>query len=167
MKLDILIVDIALLTLVFLPYFLLIFLNKVEEKSLKKRFLNKVSQYNLEIVECDTWNSNIIGLDKGKAKILFVQKIKTGFVTEFIDLKQVRTCCIIQDIQAVKINKHVSNILQKIDLQLVLHNGSIQTINLYNCEEAYSEDYEMKNAERWYRIINESLDHRPTVNSAA
>ena len=167
MKLDILIIDVALLALIFLPYFLLIFLNKVEGKSLKKRFFNQASQYNLKIVECDSWNSNIIGLDKEKSKILFVQKRRTGFVTEFIDLKQVRTCCILQDTQAVKIHKHVSNILQKIDLQLILHNGSLQIINLYNCEEAYSEDYEIKNAERWNRIINESLAHRPTVNSAA
>lgn len=167
MKLDILIVDIALLALIFSPYFLIIFLNRAEGKSLKKRFLNQASLYNLKIVECDTWNSNIIGLDKGKAKILFVQKRKTGFVTEIIDLKQVRTSCILQNTQSVKINKHVSNILQKIDLQLVLHNGSLQNINLYNCEETYSQDYEIKNAERWNRIINESLTHSPTVNSAA
>lgn len=167
MKLDILIVDFILVATVALPYLLFILLGQKEEVKLKNKFSEEAKKHELHLDEKDNWNNNIIGLDKEKAKVLLLQKRKTGIVTELIDLKQVRACSILEEIQTVKINKRTENILQKLDLQLSLHNGSFQIVNLYNCEETYSQDYELKHAERWNRTINACLVYRPTVNSAA
>lgn len=167
MKLDILIVDFILVAAVALPYLLFILLGQKEGVKLKNKFLEEAQKYELSFSEKDNWNNNIIGLDKEKAKILLLQKRKAGIVTEIIDLKQVRACSILEDVQTVKVNKRMENILQKIDLQLNLHDGSFQVINLYNCEETYSQEYELKHAERWNQTINASLVYRSIVNSAA
>lgn len=167
MKLDILIVDFILVTAVILPYLLFILIGRMEEAKLKNKFLEEAQKHGLRLEETDRWNNNILGIDKEKAKLLLLQKRKAGIVTELIDLKQVRTCSIHEDILPVKIQKRTENILQKLELQLILHNGTFKNLNLYNCEETYSQDYELKHAERWNRVINSLLVYRPTVNSAA
>lgn len=167
MKLDILIVDLALVAAVFLPYFLFIFIGRKEEGTLKTKFSEEAKKHQLCFKEKESWNNNIIGLDTEKSLILLVQKRKDGLATELINLRQIKACEIIEDLRAVKIDKRTENILQRLDLQLKLHNGSVQTVNLYNCEETYSQDYELKHAEKWNRIINELVVLRPTLNSAA
>ena len=167
MKLDILIVDFAMVAAVVVPYILFLLIGRREEGKLKKKFLEEAKKYNLRFVEKDKWSSNILGLDKEKAKILLFQKIRTDIVTELIDLKEVRGCEILQEVQAVKIDQRAENVLQRLDLQLRLHNGSVKIVNLFNCEETYTQDYEMKHAERWNRTINEFAVFRPTINSAA
>lgn len=167
MKLDILIVDFILVTAVILPYLLFILLGRREEARLKDKFLEESQKHGLHPVETDRWNNNIIGLDKENGKVLLVQKRRTGIVAELIDLKQVRACSIHEEIIPVKINRLNENILQKLELQLILHNGSFQSLCLYNCEETYFQDYELKHAERWNHSIKDALVSRTTVNSAA
>ena len=167
MKLDILIVDFAMVAAVFVPYLLFILIGQREERRLKNKFSEEVKKHHLKIEVKDNWNNNIIGLDKEKARILLVQKRKTAIVTELIDLREVRGCEILQEVQAVKIDQRAENVLQRLDLHLKLYNGSVQTVNLYNCEETYAQDYEMQHAEKWSRTINEIAALRPTVNSAA
>lgn len=167
MKLDIIIVDLILIAAVALPYILFILLGKKEEGGLKSKFFEEVKKNELHLQEKDKWNTNIVGLDKEKAKIIIVQKRKAGFVTELIDLRQVQACSILQETQTLKLNKRTANILQKIDLQFILFDGSIQIINLFNCEETFSQEYELVHAEKWNQIINKSLVNRPIVNSAA
>ena len=167
MKLDILIVDFALVAAVFLPYFLFILVSGKESGKLKNKFLEEAKKHQLTFYVKDRWNNNLVGLDKEKGKVLLVQKVKSGLTSEIIDLKQIRRCEILQEAQAVKIDQHKENVLQRLDLQLLLHNGTIKIVNLYNSEESYVQDYEMKHAERWNRTINEFAAFRPTINSAA
>lgn len=167
MKLDILIVDAALIALVFLPYVLFIILGRREERKLKNKFLEEALKSQLKIEESDSWNKTIIGLDKEKCKILLVQKRKTGIAVELIDLKNVRASEILQEVQAVKIDTGNQNILQRIDLQLKLYNNSTQIINLFNCEDSYSQDYEVKHAEKWSSKISALIRLRPPIISAA
>lgn len=167
MKLDIIIVDFALVALVFIPYFLFILLSGREKRKLEKKFLEEALKAQLEIEEKDAWNNTMIGLDIGKSKILFVQKRKTEIAIELIDLKKVRSCEIVQEVQTVKISKRDHNILKQINLQLMLNNNSSRNIIFYNCEETCSEDYEWKHAERWSRKINALTGLRSSLNSAA
>ncbi len=167
MKLDILIVDAALIALVFLPYVLFILIGRREERKLKNKFLEEAFKSQLKIDESDSWNKTFIGLDKEKYKILLVQKRKTGIAVERIDLKNVKECEVLQEVQTVKIDTCNQNILQRIDLQLKLFNNSVQNINFYNCEESYSQEYELIHAEKWNDKINSLTHFSPTINSAA
>ena len=148
-------------------HILFILVGKKEEVELRNKFFEEVQKNDLRLQEKDKWNTNFVGRDKEKARILFVQKRKAGFITELVDLKQVRACSILQEVQTLKVNKRTANILQRIDLKLILVNGSVQNINLFNCEETYSQEYELVHAEKWNKIINDNLEYRPTVNSAA
>ncbi|WP_156877180.1 hypothetical protein [Salinimicrobium terrae] len=167
MKLDILFVDFVLVAAVFLSYFLFILIGRKESGRLKNKFSEETKKHQLRFEEKDSWNNNIIGLDKEKNKILLVQKKRTELVSEIIDLKQVCTCEILQEVQTLKIEQRTETILQRLDLQLKLHNGTMQIVNLYNCEETYMQDYELKHAEKWNRTINALISLRPNLNSAA
>ncbi len=167
MKLDILIVDFAMLALVFVPYLIFILIGKREERNLKNTFLEEARKLRLRLDEKDKWNNNIIGLDKEKTTLLLVQKRRTGLLTEVIDLREVRACEVLQEVQTVRIEQRNEQILQKIDLQLKLYDGSFRIIKLYDCEETYTQDYELKHAEKWNNTINSFIAFRPTINSAA
>lgn len=167
MKFDIIIVNFAILAAVFAPYLLFILFGIKEKSLLKSKFSEEAQKHQLRFDEKDTWNNNMLGLDKEKAKILLVQKKRSEIATELIDLKQVRHCEILEKVQTVKIEQRKEDILQRVDLQLKLHNGSVQMVNLYDSEETYSQDYELKHAERWSRTINALVAFRPTLNSAA
>ncbi|MFD2516640.1 hypothetical protein [Salinimicrobium flavum] len=167
MKLDILIVDFALLVLVFIPYVLFIFIGSREVRKLKNKFKEEALHHQLIIDEKDSWNSNIIGVDTKKAIILLVQNRKTEVHAEFIKLKEVKNCEILREVQTLKIDKRTEEILQRIDLRLTCRNDSIRIVNLYNCEENYAQEYELKHAEKWNNKINSMISYRPAVNSAA
>ena len=167
MKLDIILVDIALVAAVFVPYVLFILLGKKEERKLMNRFSEEAKKYDLTFSEKDSWNNNLVGLDIGNKRILLVQKRKTGLAVEFIDLKEVRTCEIYQEMQNIKTEQRSEDILEKLGLQLKLNSGEVKFIELYNCEETYVQDYELKHAEKWNKTINDLIAFRPTLNSAA
>ena len=167
MKLDILIVDLIVVAAVVVPYLLFILMGLREGTGLKNIFAEEAEKRGLLIEEQDQWNHNVIGLDRGRAKVLLLQKKDTGIVTELIDLKQVLACSIVEERIPMKINRRMEAVLQKVALQLQMNNGSFQLINLFDCEETYWQDHELKHAERWNRCINELLPHRRTVNSAA
>ncbi|WP_324720073.1 hypothetical protein [Salinimicrobium sp. HB62] len=167
MKLDILLVDLALVAAVVIPYILFILLGKKEGRKLKTRFSEEMQKHDLSLSEEDSWNNSIVGLDKVRAMILFVQKRKVDFAVEFIDLKEVRTCEIYTEMQTISREQDSEDILQKLGFQLKLNNGEFRFIELYNCEESYAQDYELKHAERWKKTINDLINVRSTLNSAA
>lgn len=167
MKLDILIVDLVLVALVVIPYLLFILMGRREITKLKESFLKEAEKHKLHIAEMDMWNKNVIGVDKARGKILFVQQRKAGFATELYDLKEVKACNLLQEVQTLKINRRDQDVLQRIELQLILFHGGIKTITLYNCDETYFQDYELRHAETWSRNIKAMIEIRPTIDSAA
>jgi hypothetical protein len=167
MKLDIIIVDLALVAAVFVPYLLFIWVGNREVKKLKNKFSEEAKKHQLSFDEKTSWNNNIMGLDKKSAKILFVQQKKSGILSEIIALKEVRASEVFKDVQTIKIDQRTEDILQKLELRLKLHNGSEQILGLYDCKESYAQDYELKHAEKWNAIINSLVAFRPTLNSAA
>lgn len=167
MKLDILIVDAALVAAVFLPYFLFILIGQREERKIKNKFSQEAKKHQLQFDEKEKWNNNIIGLDRSKLKVLFVQKRKAGLVAEIFDLRDVRSCEILKVVRTMKIELRTEDILERLDLKLLLHNGNEQLVNLYNCEETYAQDFELKHSEKWNSIITSCIILRPKLTSAA
>lgn len=167
MKLDIIIVDLALLAAVFLPYLLFIWIGRKEERKLKNKFGEEAKKLQLNFDEKDSWNNNILGLDKKRDRILFVQKRKSGIIAEVVNLKEVRNSELVKEVQTLKIEQRTEDILQKLELKLNLYNGCEQILSLYDCEESYTQDYELKHAEKWNKLINSLIAFRPTINSAA
>ena len=167
MKLDIIIVDFALVAAVFVPYILFILIGKKEERKLARKFSEEVKKHQLKLSDKDRWNNNLLGFDSGKLKILFVQRKKSGIVAEVIDIRDIRSCEIYKEVQNISTGHRTEDILQKLGLQLKSYPGDTRFLELYNCEETYAQDYELIHAEKWNKKINALIVLRPTINSAA
>lgn len=167
MKIDIFLVHLLVVSAVCIPYILFIFAAVKERKNLKSIFYKEALKLDLDPDRVDRWNGNIVGLDTHLRRLLFVQSRKNEVVVKTIDLKNIKKTALLYETQSMKVNDRKEDILQSIDLELNFHNGEKELLNLYDCEITYSQDYEMKNAEKWNRILNESLSFRPSVHSAA
>lgn len=167
MKIDILIVHFAVVAAVAVPYILFVLAAARQRKNLKSRFNSEALALNLKLDRVDRWNSNIIGIDKTRQKVVFVQRRREEIIVQVIDLKIIKSSVLLHETATVKIDKKKEEVLQKVELELFMYNGDIQTISFFDCDMTYYQDYEMKNAEKWNQIIKESIGLRPLVQSAA
>lgn len=167
MKIDIIFVHFAVVAAVAIPYILFIVVAATKRKHLKFRFNQEAKALDLKFDQIDKWNSNLIGIDKSLQKILFVQQRRGEFAVQVIDLKTIKGSLLLHQTATVKIDNKKEEVLQKVELELSLYNGEILTINFFDCDVTYYQDYEMKNAEKWSQIIKESISLRPLVTSAA
>lgn len=167
MKFDILLINLVLVAIVLLPFILFLLFGRSEKARLEKLFSQEALKHQLKIIEKDSWNNNMIGQDLDKATILFMQLGKNCVFTEIIDLKQVRSCEVLQETRAVVNHQRPENVLQRIDLKLNLYNNTSRHIALYNSDDNYNQEYELKHAEKWSRLINSYKASHPVTSSAA
>ena len=167
MKIDIIFVHFAVVAAVALPYILFILAAAIPRKHLKSRFKEEAKTLDLHFDKVGRWNSNIIGIDIARQKVLFVQRRREETSVHLIDLKTIKSSLQIHQTETVRINKKNQEILQKVDLELSMYNGDKRVISFFDCDLTYSQDYEIQNAENWSKIINEFISLRPLVHSAA
>lgn len=167
MKIDILIVDLVLVILVLLPFMIFILLGKRESKRLKSSFQNAVAKYALRVTHRLDWNTNMFGLDKEQQKLLFIRERNDQFLTNLIDLHEVRSSRIVTVYQENKPGKGSGN-LQRVDLELIYSSEEHEFFNLFDSEEAIYQDHELAHAEKLNALINEVTGLRPpTLHRAA
>lgn len=167
MKIDIIFVHFAVVAAVAIPYILFILAAASQRKHLKLRFNKEAKDLDLKLDLVDRWNSNIIGIDKSRQKVLFVQRRREEIFAQVIDLKTVKGSLLLHQTGTVKIDEKKEEVLQKVELELSMYNGDKQVISFFDCDMTYYEDYEMKNAGKWSEIIKSSLTLRPLLHSAA
>lgn len=167
MKIDILFVHIAVVAAVAIPYILFILAAARPRKHLKLLFNKEAIALDLNLDQIDRWNSNIIGIDKTRQKVLFVQRIRGVVSVQLIDLRTVKNSLLLHQTRTAKLNERKEEILQKVELELLMHNGDKQMINFFDIDLTYFQDFELRNAEKWGEIIQESIRLRPEIHSAA
>lgn len=167
MKLDIIIVDLLVVALVLVPCAIFIWAGLKDAQGLKRKFLEEVKKYNLHPDQIGTWNLNMAGLDTVSRSFLLVQDYAGKFEISYINLQKVGKSSIVKSYKTIKIREEKEEVLQRIDLELLLHSGEIQLVNLYDSNKTYQQDYEVKNAENWNLLINSCLSSRPVLGAAA
>ena len=167
MKIDIIFVHFAVVAAVAIPYILFILAAAIPRKHLKTKFNEEAKILDLKFDRIDRWNSNIIGIDITRQKVLFIQRKREEISVHLIDLKTIKSSLLTHQTATIKINKKNEEILQKVDLELSMYNGDKRIISFFDCDITYYQDYEMKNAEEWSKIINEFISLRPLIHSAA
>lgn len=167
MKIDIIFVHFAVVAAVAIPYILFILAASRPRKLLKLRFHKEAIAMDLNVGQVDTWNSNIIGIDRIRQKVLFVQRRKGEIFVQLIDLKTIKNSILLHNTRTVKIRKKNEEILDKVELEVFMYSGETQTINFFDSDLTYYQDYEMRNAEKWHKIIQEAISFRPIIHSAA
>lgn len=151
-------VNLAVVSIIFVPYFLLIYLGQHEYRKIINLFTKEAYINGLRIDVKDRWNLNAIGIDSTTQKLLFVQRRNEEFYVEVIHLASIAHCDISHHIKDIKLNGFKEPVLQRIELELVPLDGSDRiTINLFDSGYTFDQDYEMKHAEKWRRIINSNI----------
>lgn len=168
MKIDIWIVDLAVVASVVIPYILLVITGFNETKTRSKKFHEEAARNQMAPDETDHWNLNTIGIDRKLQKLLFIQQNSKGDRIEFFDLKNIRKSTVISTSKPIKINDKVEEVLQQINLELESNlSGEKRLLNLYDCDLTYAQDYEMKHAQKWNEIINAAMSYKPVLAPAA
>lgn len=168
MKIDILFVDLAMLSLVFIPYIFLVLLGRGNSKKMKNFFLAEAQKLELKPDEIQTWNQNIIGVDKTRRKLLFVQKRFDQLAVQVVDLACIRDSKVLVRYSPQKTNGQTVDVLQEASLELLGAGGNLKDkIVLYDANAVFSEDNELRHAEKWNRIIKELLKPETSMRPAA
>lgn len=168
MKIDILIVDVALLALVLVPYLIFILVGSKTANKSRKRFKQIASENGLVLTEQESWNANLVGLDRIKEKFLFIQLKNGEPVSELVDLKMLKSCSVISETEKQKINGKMDEILKRVSLEFVFLNATEKKLlDLYDHEINIYQDYELKRAQKWSSLINELLKTRQAMRRAA
>lgn len=160
--------NLAVISLVFVPYFFILYMGHREDRKLLLLFRKEAKRNGLNIILKDRWNLNVIGIDQKQQKILFVQRRDEGYYIKVINLCSIKNCELFHDSKYFKINGGKELILQKIDLVLQPFNSDEKlVISLYDSDRTFEQDYELKHAEKWQRIINNNLSINPITRKAA
>ena len=168
MKTEMLLLDLTMVGLVFIPYLVLILVGRANTKNLKKAFLAEAKSGGFNFDETGKWNHNMIGLDRKQRKLLFVQNNSDGIVVKVADLSTVKENRLILERTPGKVSGKMADVLERISLELRNSNGHVQeVIRLYDVNAVYSQEYELKNAEHWNTLVRNLLVSKPAVSSAA
>lgn len=168
MKIDILIVDLVLLALVLLPYVIFTLYGTRSSAKFKKAFDQIASQNAMTKTEIESWNFNILGLDKDLKKLLLVRLRNGEIKSEILELKSLKSCSIITETQNRKLNGKSEEQLKRVSLEFTYSNAKDNKIlRLYDHELNIYQDYELKRAQQWHRRINDLIVSRPLIERAA
>lgn len=140
-----------------LPFISFMLIGKNNTKKKEKLFKAAIIGENLSFNIKEQWNNNFIGLDESQNILLFIKLIHNEATLFKISLTQLKSCQINRKTREFKKEKKMESELQSLDLELKIEsNGDPITLNFYNIVEGYSEDFELKRAEKWQTLIEQS-----------
>ncbi len=168
MKIDFIIVSGILVIISFLPFILLPLLMSTKKKNLQKKFKEETLRLNLNISYKLVWNSNIAGIDILKKQFLFVQEPDSNFVIHHVDLNKVMQIKTVSHYAEFNLQKKLVQTLSRVDLEFYENKpvGPL-TINLFNYDLNYTEDFEIKNAEKLVAELQKYLNAQPILKRTA
>lgn len=149
------------------PFIWFTYLGKKASSKGKQTIKNLLKSEQLNFTEKELWNNKFIGIDQGKKELLYIS-VKSGENQVVrIDLNEVKSCKIHRETKELKRDKKIESELQRLSLELNLQGKSDETLNLYDIEENFSEDFEAKRAENWQRnIVKTSAKVTESSNAA-
>lgn len=168
MKIDFIIISGILVILTFLPFILFPILSSKEEKNLRKKFKEEALRLVLNISFQFNWNTNIAGIDILKREFLFVQKPDMDFVIQHVNLNKVSQIKLVSHNADFRLKEKLIQTLSRVDLEFSENNtsGSV-TINLFDSDSNYTQDLEIKNAEKLVTELQKYLNARPVLKRTA
>lgn len=152
-------IDVILLATVFLPFLLLGRVGNRNKRKLYRQFKAIATKSGMNINNKEYWANSYIGIDSTQKLILFVRMEDDFLTEELIDLSKVVDCEVISSVKNVKTRNSKLNILQKVDLEIHVSGGraTVKRLNFYDHNRPYSEDFELKRAGKWNKLIQEHL----------
>lgn len=141
-----------------LPYLWFILVGKNNSKKNEKLFKDVIKKENMSFNTQEQWNNNFIGLNESQNILMFIKLINQEVSFFKIDLGQLKSCQINRKARDFKKEKKIETELQSVDLELAfLFKNETITLHFYNTNDEFSEDMEMKRAEKWQSLILQSI----------
>jgi hypothetical protein len=149
------ITTIIVLALLAVPFMIMAQKKSKKAKLLLKKFQLACESQNLHLSEHDIWHNRGLGIDHNSKCILYAKGNEFNDIIEKVDLQKVRRSEINK---IMKISGTVSAV-DRIDLRIVFKDSATPHLLLefYNVQGGTMINDEYQLAEKWEKIINESL----------
>lgn len=168
MKIDFIIISGILVIICFLPFILFPLLRSREEKSLQKKFKEEASALSLNMSFFLRWNSNLAGIDILKKHFLFIQKTENDFAIHHIDLNKVSQIKMTPYFVEIRAHKKIEEILSRIDLEFFeSYSATPVMVTIFDKDLNYSQDLEIKNAQKLVTELQKYLKVQPVLKRSA
>lgn len=167
MKTELIIISVAMVLLVFLPFYLLPILQLRGNKKSSQLFKKEVAKYKLNLDIKESWNLNTIGIDSAAQKLLVFQA-QEEVKMHYYDLKEVKHSeLMVFTIPVVK-NGKAENVLQRIDIEFTFYTkNEKEVLSLYDYDLNTYQDFEVKNAEKLHKNIQQLILSHPVIKRTA
>lgn len=134
-----------------------------------KRFYDLLKDYALkfdaQIDTHDVWNGTVIGVDKIKFKLFYIQTNETSQLEIQTDLKLIRKCRVDKKSRTVKNGSDTITVIERLDLCLTFADSTKTDLLLpfyNNNRDNLSIDRELELVNKWSALINTLLDEQKT-----
>ena len=154
------IVSLILVGSVFVPYYFFILAGKSVTNTIKAKYKAAIAKNNLKVNQSETWANNYIAIDSDQKKLFFLKFNETETLEQLVDLNKIKETKIVVNKKSIKTKNGKEDVLEKLDLEILLINGERIFLNFYDSNQIYSQDFELKRAEKWKAII---FDHFKTI----
>lgn len=168
MKIDFLIISGILVLMCFFPFILFPMIRRKEEKKLYNTFKEEALKLGLNMSFELCWNSNIAGIDILKKHFLLVQKPDNNFIIQHVKLNRVNQIKLLPQHIKIRQQKKTEEILSRIDLEFYeIYSPVPFTVNLFDHDLTYTQDWEMKNAHKLVAELQKYLVVQPVLKRTA
>jgi hypothetical protein len=162
-------ISLILVASVFLPFFLIDSAGRKGVKKMKKESRAEVLARKLNITEQEIWGNSFIGIARDQQKLLFIKFAEPEKVVSEIALEMVKNCEVESLLGTLKSGNKKEKVLERLDLKLSLRGTppSTVTLNFYDSDGIYKEDFEQARAEKWMRAIQELMVVKQQIDRVA
>jgi hypothetical protein len=117
-------------------------------------FKQLVKQESLTLTSTEQWNNNFIGVDETNKIVIFIKLLESENQINKVNLNDLVSSRINKVTRDFKKDKKMESELQSIDLELGFRSKKPNlNLRFYDIEDNFSEDFEMKRAEKWQQLI--------------
>lgn len=169
MNTSIILISLLLVLVVFVPFFILNSSGKSGIKLISKKVKEIAKEERLKFDLKEGWACSFIAIDRTQKILVFSKLVDGEVLLEKIALDQVEKSAIQKKVRLEKTNTGNANVLQRLDLSITFLGSQkeIISLNFYDAEDTYTEDYEMQRAEKWETVINEAIKAIPKERKVA
>ncbi|MDC6352715.1 hypothetical protein PP178_14230 [Zeaxanthinibacter sp. PT1] len=158
METGIIIISLVLVGSVFIPYYFLESNGRASRKQWQVTYHKAVNAHQLNIIMEEAWEQNYIGIDDQLKKLLFIKSYDSVKTDTVIDLNNLSQCKVIEVRKYPRVKDKKTEILERVDLELSFHHEENKLfLNLYDNKINFSQDYEIRRAEKWRQIISKHI----------
>ena len=152
--------------IVIIPIAILKIKASLKKRKVKDLLFNLAQDHKTNIIKYDHWNNSAIGLSRNSTQIFLVSNNKNEEKKQVIALSFFNNCKLVNDNAGAAFNEGGYEVTNAVDLELTGKTKPTERINFYHIQkdgDLLTDELEV--AEKWCRVINESIERRTWLNS--